>query len=156
MISTSCEYGMQATVYLAAAGSREYVPIRQIGADLDLSEAFLAKVLQTLKQAGLVISRRGPKGGVALAQPADAITLKDIIIALDGDALFTRCVMGLPGCGTATPCPMHESWHDVRGHLTTLLADLTLSRVAVDAYPQLRSAGRFKRPRPLDSLASLP
>lgn len=155
MLSASCIYGIQAVVYLAAAESEGYIPIHRIGTDLDISGPFLTKVLQELKQKGIAASRRGPKGGVALAQPASTISLKDIIIAIDGDALFTRCVMGLPGCGTAKPCPMHESWQHTRAHLTALFSGLTVDRVARGA--QLPRIARRPMPsHPPDTPASLP
>ncbi len=149
-------YGMQAAVYLAAAEAEDYIPIHRIGDDLGLSGSFLAKVLQELKQAGIVTSRRGPGGGVILAHPASAISLKDIIVAVDGDSLFTRCVLGLPGCGTATPCPLHASWREERAHLEALLDGLTLARVAADAHPQLQTHCGRDVARPSEQSSSRP
>jgi hypothetical protein len=38
--------------------------------------------------------------------------LYEIVVAIDGEDLFRECVLGLPGCGDATPCPLHDEWID--------------------------------------------
>ena len=101
MLSNSCEYGLRATLYLASLDEEGYVPIGTISEELDISFPFLTKIFQKLNDAGLLTSQRGPKGGVALTQPADEVTLYEIVVAIDGEDLFQECVLGLPGCGNA-------------------------------------------------------
>ncbi len=127
MLSRRCEYGVAAVLYLAASDAEGYVPIRQISDDLDLSFPFLTKVLQDLNNAGYLTSMRGPNGGVAFARPPETLSLKDIVVAIDGPELFTECVMGLPGCGTGKPCPMHEEWGPVRDRLEELFERLSVA-----------------------------
>lgn len=133
MLSKSCIYGIQAAIYVAANVSQEFVPISQIASELKISFHFLTKVLQQLTQAGLMNSYRGPKGGVALAKPSKDITLYDLIGAIDGTSIFTECMLGLPGCGIAEPCPAHEQWTRVRGELTVIARRLTLDNMAKKA-----------------------
>lgn len=131
MLSNGCEYGLRAALYLAAQEKdATYVSIRRISDALDISPSFLTKVLQQFTKAGLMRSLRGPKGGVALARPADEILLKDLIVAVDGPALFQECVLGLPGCGEATPCPLHDRWADERDRLETLFESMSLAELA--------------------------
>lgn len=130
MLSRRCEYGLAAALYLAALDEEGYVSIRQISDELDLSFPFLTKVLQQLNEAGYLTSMRGPNGGVAFARSPEQINLKDIVVAIDGAELFTECVIGLPGCGTDKPCPMHEQWGSVRDQLEELFEDLTVDEAA--------------------------
>lgn len=133
MLSKSCIYGIQATIYVAANASQEFVPISQIASELKISFHFLTKVLQQLTQEGLMNSYRGPKGGVALAKPSTEITLYDLIGAIDGTSIFTECMLGLPGCGIAEPCPAHEHWTKIRNELTVIARRLTLETMAKKA-----------------------
>lgn len=130
MLSSAAEYGLRAALYLASLKPNGFVPIRKISEQLDISGTFLTKIFQQLTQAGLLMSLRGPTGGVAFAQPIDRITLKDIIVAIDGPGLFTECVLGLPGCGEQKPCPLHLGWTKERGRLEMLFAQTTLAEMA--------------------------
>lgn len=132
LLSKSCEYGLRASFYLATLNQEGYVSIGEISKKLNISFAFLTKIFQKLTQANLMTSLRGPKGGVALARPASQITLMDIVKAIDGDDLFTQCVLGLPGCGNRKPCPLHEPWGEERARLATIFESRTLERIAQD------------------------
>ena len=140
LLSKSCEYGLRAMLYLAlqAPGSagaetgpsaREYVSIRTVSDELDIGFSFLTKVFQRLNDAGLLASKRGPGGGVALTHPPSDVPLYDIVVAIDGDELFEECVLGLPGCGEAEPCPLHEQWTDERERLQAMFRSTTLAEV---------------------------
>jgi Rrf2 family transcriptional regulator, iron-sulfur cluster assembly transcription factor len=144
VLSKSCIYGVQAAIYIAALPKNEYVSIQHVAAELNISFHFLTKVLQTLTQKGLMVSYRGPNGGIALAQPATAITLADVISAIDGAGIFTDCILSLPDCSHAQPCPLHEQWSQMRGDLSTMCASLTLN-VLAERYnnPAVRLAHPF-------------
>ncbi|NBC18907.1 MAG: Rrf2 family transcriptional regulator [Bacteroidetes bacterium] len=132
MLSSACEYGLRAALYLASLRPDGYVPIRQISDELDISFPFLTKVFQQLTQADLMTSMRGPKGGVAFTRPADQITLKEIVLAIDGPELFEDCVLGLPGCGDQKPCPIHDQWTTERKRLDAMFSNVTLGDMADD------------------------
>jgi Rrf2 family protein len=132
MLSSACEYGLRAALHLASLRPDGYVPIRQISEELDISFPFLTKVFQQLTQADLMTSMRGPKGGVAFTRPADQITLKEIVLAIDGPGLFKDCVLGLPGCGDQKPCPIHDQWVTERQRLDAMFSGITLIDMAED------------------------
>lgn len=133
ILSKSCIYAIQAAIYVAAEQTDGYVPINKIADRLNISFHFLTKVLQDFTHAGLMNSYRGPRGGVALAKPAREITLHNLVDAIDGTSIFTECMLGLPGCGHAEPCPTHEQWVEVRQQFTTLAQQLTLHDMATKA-----------------------
>ncbi len=114
---------------VAKSGNQEYVSIREMSENLDISFHFLTKILQILTQANLLVSYRGPNGGVAFNIPPDQILLSDVVRTLEGDDFFDTCLLGLPGCGASKPCPMHRFWQEIRGALkqefeTTSLAEM--------------------------------
>lgn len=127
MLSRSCEYGLRAVLYLASVDEEGYVPISTISEELDISFPFLTKILQKLNDAELLTSKRGPKGGVSLTSATDEIFLYDVVVAIDGDDLFEECVLGLPGCGDAQPCPVHDRWSDERDRVEALFRDTSLA-----------------------------
>lgn len=116
VLSKSSEYGLRALLYMAGR-QREgdtYVGIREMSETLDISFHFLTKILQALTQAQLLLSYRGPTGGVAFRVPPEQIPLGQVVRVLEGDDFFETCILGLPGCGSQKPCPLHQFWAGVR------------------------------------------
>ena len=130
LLSKACEYGIRSVLYLTDGPTGTYVPIRSISDALGIPYHFLAKVVQTLAQADVITSARGPHGGIALARPASQISLKEIVVALDGDDIFTECVLGLPGCGERKPCPLHEQWAPARDRIHRMFDHVSLAEMA--------------------------
>lgn len=131
MLSKSCIYALQAALYLASQKPEGYVSIRQISDSLGLSYPFLTKILQQLTRRGLMRSLRGPRGGVALAQPPAETTLVEIVEAIDGRALFDGCILGLPECRLDAPCALHEPWQPIRGGILTTFSETSLQDLVV-------------------------
>lgn len=130
MFSKTISYAIQALAYLTIhSEEREYIPISEIADNLSIPYHFLKKILADLSQNGILQSHRSSKGGVKLAKQARKILLLDIITLFDGSGVFNECIIGLPNCGDAKPCPLHSSWAVERNRLrllfsTTNLADL--------------------------------
>ena len=141
LLSSACEYGLRASLYLATLKSEGYVPVRKISEALDISSAFLTKIFQQLSRAGLIQSFKGPTGGVTFARSPAKITVKDIILAIDGDKLFRGCVLGLPGCGEQKPCPLHDKWAAERRRLDVIFTEMTIQNLAENVE---RFDGRLK------------
>ena len=133
-LNTTCTYAIRAAVYVASAtpGAAGYVSTRKIAEDLGVSFAFLTKVLQGLTQSGIFLSQRGSTGGVALARPADSVTLLDIVASAGCDDVFRECVLGLPTCSEVDPCALHDRWRDERSRLESLFAGTTLAALQRD------------------------
>lgn len=127
LLSKSCEYGLRAALHLASPTTEGYVSIRDVSAALGIPYAFLAKIAQAMIAAGLLDSTRGPHGGIRLARAADRITLRDIVLALDGPALFEACILGLPDCGTQRACPLHDQWTPARTQIAAMFETTTLA-----------------------------
>lgn len=90
------------SMVLIALRDQECINAKEIAAATDASEAHLAKVLQRLVKAGLLHSTRGPKGGFALAKPADGITLLDVYEVIEGEIHQSECPTGRTTCPFAS------------------------------------------------------
>jgi Rrf2 family protein len=82
MFSQTVEYALRAMVQLAAEAP-EACTTQQIAESTHVPGAYLAKVLQSLRRGGLIISRRGVGGGVKLSRPPKRISLLDVINAVE-------------------------------------------------------------------------
>lgn len=146
LLSSACVYGLRASVYLAKGTEASYISITKIGEDLGISRHFLTKVLQQLTQAGILESHKGPKGGVKLIRNSDDVYLLDIVAAIDGLDLLTKCALGLPGCGVEKPCPMHDKWASTRDGIRKMLEETSLkdlARKGKEGNLRITSEGNF-------------
>jgi Rrf2 family protein len=89
------------------------------------------KLVSTLTAAGLLRSIRGAGGGLQLARPAAAISLADIVEAVEGPIALTSCVdHGKHDCALETCCSVRPHWQVVNQALRGALADIPLTRLA--------------------------
>ena len=147
LLSNACVYGLRASVYLAAVSDDDYISIKKISDDLDISHHFLTKVLQQLTSANLMESMKGPKGGVRLTNSTDNISLLDIVAAIDGMDILTECALGLPGCGSEKPCPIHDKWADTRDEIRKMLSSTSLNDLVEEGKTgdlRITADGNFK------------
>ncbi|RMF60448.1 MAG: Rrf2 family transcriptional regulator [Calditrichaeota bacterium] len=130
LFSKACIYGIRATFYVSLyQGKREFIPINEISDALGISFHFLTKILQKLTRNSIMISYRGPKGGITLARAPEDISILEIIKAIDGEESLNSCILGLPGCGTERPCPLHDEWGPKRDALYQIFANTTLKNI---------------------------
>ena len=130
LLSKTCIYGIQAALFVESVGSeKKYIPIHTISDELGISFDFLTKILQTLTQQNIMVSHRGPKGGVSLARDASEITLMDMINAMEPENSFEKCILGLPDCGDATPCALHSYWGSARDQIKATFETVNLAEL---------------------------
>lgn len=126
LLSRATEYGIQALVHLREEGRDEPISISRIAEERGISPTFLAKVVNSLVVHGLLLSQKGAGGGVRLAKPANKIQLLEVVQAIDGLSVFSRCVIGYPDCGDARPCPVHATWGPLREEMEAMLSSKSL------------------------------
>jgi Rrf2 family protein len=130
MLSNACAYGLRAMMHLARQPSQDFVSIDDIAGAVALPKAFLRKVMSKLVRAGLVESVRGAGGGVRLLREPRNIRVYDIVLAIDGDKRFTRCMLRFDRCNPEEPCAFHAEWAVQRTMIQERLQTLTLNNVA--------------------------
>ena len=92
------------------------------------------KLMQKLSHAGLLSSLRGTGGGFKLTRPAAAITLADIIEAIEGPIAMTPCVeTGRHDCGLESSCQTKPHWGAINGAVRGALAAVPLTQLAETA-----------------------
>jgi Rrf2 family protein len=138
MLSNSCRYGIRAVMYLAnqPVGNGK-TGIKQISKDLKLPTPFLAKILQQLAKQKILISLKGPHGGFSLSKDPKEISLLDIVKTIDGEAIFTSCLIHHDTCTyadkTKNPCALHEAYSSVRMDLVKLFSSTTIHELVQNA-----------------------
>lgn len=136
-LSTQADFAVRAVYELARHEPGAVLHTGDIAASQHIPGARLAKVVHDLARAGLVRTKRGQQGGVMLARPAEAITVRDVYEAVEGPILLCRCQQRLQPCGN-DPCDTHRFWSGVEALLTEELQTMTF---AVLAEPQARTPG---------------
>ena len=129
MLSNTADYALRAMLVLARAHGRRPVRADEIADATGAPRNYLAKTLNALAKAGLVVSARGPLGGFTLAAAPAAVTVAQVVDCFDEPRPHTRCLLGTGPCDAAHACAAHRRWTSVlaarRAPLaTTTLADL--------------------------------
>ncbi len=137
MLSNTCKYALRALIYLGKYSREDQrIGIRKISEDLRLSSPFLGKILQNLVKQKLLVSTKGPNGGFALAKNAEEISLKDIVVKVDGEEFFTNCLISLEPCRTHDPakplCPVHSQYDRLRNEITRFYEGTNLKTISND------------------------
>ena len=129
IFSKKCEYGMQAILYLAVQGKGTLVSSDEISKILKIPREFISKILQSLRESGLIFSIKGKAGGFGLAKDPSRIKLIDVVVAIDGLGIFDSCVLGFPECSPTHPCPVHETWGVLRTQTYDMLTKETIDKL---------------------------
>jgi Rrf2 family protein len=134
-VTAKVDYAVRASAELAAASGEGPVKGERIAQSQQIPLKFLENILLELKHAGLVQSQRGAEGGYWLAQPADEISLADVIRAVEGPIANVRGerpeLVEYPGAAGS----LREVWIAVRGNLRAVLETVTLADVAAGNLP---------------------
>ena len=148
-LTKQAEYALRVLVWLSAdgtpggAGGRE-PPRRkaaQIAAATAVPPVFAARVLALLQRHGLLRARAGRQGGYTLARPPAAITLLEVVEAVEGPLLSPECVLRDALCSEDEPCLLHDAWSTAREALRSVLGQTTLATADVPAAPRGGAAG---------------
>ena len=100
---------------------------------IDISRAagipapYLAKIMKCLIRSGLVHTKRGYRGGVALSRLPENISLLEVVEAVDGKDWIGICLLGQDGCSSWQSCPVHAAWVKIREQIQETLGNLTLA-----------------------------
>lgn len=138
--SKPCMHGLRAVLYIATRNIETPVRGEDIAREEDLPQPFLSKILKILSSRNVLHSVRGPGGGFRLARKPEEITLFDIVEAIDGVAQFDECALGWKTCQDDKPCPLHNSWKQMRQGLREYLVRTSVADLVQHEKAQL--AGR--------------
>jgi FeS assembly SUF system regulator len=130
-LSRMADYGVILMTQLARE-SGSVTTAAELAASCALPLPTVSKLLKQLSQDGLLESRRGIKGGYALARPAEAISMADIIGAVEGPIALTDC-MDSDGalCEIEALCPTRTNWRRINDVLTRALDGVSLAEMVL-------------------------
>jgi Rrf2 family protein len=143
-LSKRGEYALRSLINLglAAEVGRPLVRVSELAAHERLPVKFLEQIMQTLKDAGLVVSERGKFGGYRLAKPAKAIAIGEVVRLIDGPLAPIGCVSQSAyekcSCPDETHCGLRMLMLDVRNAIAGILDRYTLADVVEVTLRKMR------------------
>lgn len=139
-LSTRVRFGLRIMVQIAAEGEKQPVFARRIATAQGISEPYVDQILMALRSGGLLISRRGRKGGYQLALSAEKITVLNILEAIEGELSLVECVTDTSSCSRRAGCVTHKVWREATKSLKEALESVTLEELKQDYREVLQAA----------------
>ena len=134
-ISSRCEYGLRAMVFLASKAEPDPVTLAEIAAAEGIPQAFLERILARLRDGGLVATRRGASGGYRLARAARDISVGDVVTAIEGPLSLVGCLSDDQACERSDNCVSKGVWRRLDEAISEALAGISLEELAPQAIP---------------------
>ena len=125
-LSTRGRYATRALLDLALHQNQSLIPLKDIAQRQEISLRYLEHLITPLIAAGIVISTRGPRGGVSLARPPEKIRLSEIIQLLEGSIAPVECVNNPKICTRSELCATRDIWSELKEAMDGVLEATTL------------------------------
>jgi len=148
-IARQTDYAARMLLHLASLGEGASASIAEMAAERLLPVPFVRRVVAQLVAAGILKTTRGAKGGVRLGRPAAAISLGDLVEAMEGPIALNECVHTPNACPFARACPVQKAWTDVSDKLAKHLASIRFDTLitATEGHAAAHAALRAKSAR---------
>ncbi len=141
-ISTKGRYGTRLMLYLARKYGKGPVLLKEVAEFEEISEKYLGHMIPLLKTAGLISATRGAHGGYSLAREPRAISLTEVILALEGSLTLVECVASPDVCTRVSECVTRDIWGEMSIKLMEVL-DATNLEDMVKRYRQKQQSKSF-------------
>jgi FeS assembly SUF system regulator len=128
-LSKKADYALIAVTDMAATGGR-VLSARELAEQRGLPLELLAKVLQSLARRGLLRSIQGINGGYALVREPSAISVADIVEAIDGPLGLTACDDTAANCEQFAKCSIRDPLHRIRARIASVLSSCSIAELA--------------------------
>ncbi len=127
VIHRDTDYAVRAAACLASSG--EMLSTSALAANVGVPVVFLRKIMQRLRNAGIVRSARGPFGGYVLAREVSGITLYEIITAMQGPIYMNSCFANPGYCENSGACGLQSLLSEMEHKLRRNLQSITLADI---------------------------
>ncbi len=143
-ISKLTDYAVVLATELSAGVEERAQGVRELALRTGIPQPTASKVLKKLARAGIVASQRGVHGGYLLARPAEAITVAEIIAALEGPIAVTECSTDetAGACDYEGACGTQANWQRINLAVQRALEDISLAEMAGPQAQELVQLGR--------------
>lgn len=123
------DYGIQLLLALSKLKNGQVLSLRKFSAANSISFLFLQKVVRKLREAGLVKSSKGARGGYNLKKSLNKISLKEAVEAVDGECAVSNCLRQEPDCRCVKEnnCGVKRVFCEVNEHFNSYLKKVKLS-----------------------------
>jgi Rrf2 family transcriptional regulator, iron-sulfur cluster assembly transcription factor len=126
ILRRNTDYALRAMINLARNWQQAAVSTQEMAVQEDISYQLACKLLQKLHKAKLVESHMGPKGGFSLSKEPAAITMLDVVSAIQGPIKLNRCLWVKYVCSRKRGCPVHEKLIELQEYIFNYLYKNTL------------------------------
>jgi Rrf2 family protein len=146
MLTRKGKYGLKAILALVREHGHGPVLIGDLAEQESIPKKFLENILLELKHRGLVQSKKGPHGGYQLGRAPEAISVGDVIRALNGPLALVSCVSqtayaACEECVTEHECDVRRIFQQVRDETARILDGTTLAAAAHAPDPDSHGDG---------------
>jgi Rrf2 family protein len=131
-LSKKADYALLAMRHMAAHVDRGALSARELAEAYDIPVELLAKVLQKLVRARLLASHQGIHGGYGLGRPPQAISVADVIQAVDGPLTVTACSDSDHSCDQYAKCNIRDPLWRIKDRIISALAATSVADLAMD------------------------
>jgi Rrf2 family protein len=128
-ITRQADYALRAMLYLAQLEPGQRAATSQIAEKQRIPPSFLAKIISQLSIAGLIHTSRGARGGVSMARAPEAISMLDVVEAIDGPIALNECSQSGDVCPFGGNCPLRVIWCGTQVELIEKLRKTTFTQV---------------------------
>lgn len=125
-MSKLADYGIVLMTQLAE-DEESRLSSRELATASHLPFPVVSKILKALAREGLLTSQRGANGGYRLARSPEAISVSEVIVALEGPIAMTECLDAPGDCRTESYCPVRRNWRKIDRAVRRVLDAITLS-----------------------------
>jgi len=132
-LSKKADYALMAVRHLALPDGPSSTSAREIAEQYDIPLELMAKVLQRLVRAGLLISTQGTRGGYTLSRMPAAISVSDVMQAIDGPFTVTACSTDNHDCDQYDKCSIRDPLWKIRERIAATLNTVTIAEMAADS-----------------------
>ena len=132
-LSKKADYALMAVRHLALETGSSSTSAREIAEQYDIPIELMAKVLQRLVRTGLLISTQGTRGGYTLSRSSSAISIADVIQAIDGPFTVTACSSENSDCDQYSKCSIRDPLWQIKERIVATLDMVTIAEMAADS-----------------------
>lgn len=132
-ISRRADYAVRIMLELGLHDSDETLSAAELAERAGVTKAFLHKIVADLVKAGLIVTYKGPAGGIMLAQPPYEVSMLDILEAADGPICLNACMLRPHECPRDVLCPAHRFWGRLQSIVIDELKNATLDALVAQA-----------------------
>ena len=145
-LSKKADYALIALSYMASPGQRQIITAREVAERHFIPVELLAKVLQRLVRAGVLTSIQGINGGYRLATAPRALSVAQVVEAIDGPLMLTACDDQSDSCDQFGKCSIRDPLHRIRERIVAELESCSIEELAA---PHDGGAGAVARAVPV-------